>query len=139
MRLRRSLGSCLTTIIPSYQLACDVIKPFSEKNDLDKYFDIYDISDADVREAGTDFTSEESGDDLEALTTLRILAARFHLIRKIFLCCLLALDANGGQGDFVRWSTAIDEIEAISTATEEADDHLRSVLSETESKLKYLA
>lgn len=122
----------MTTIIPSYQLACDIIKPFAERNNLEKYFDIYDISEADVREAATELTTEES-DDMEALKILKILAARFHMIRKIFLCCLLALDADGGKADFIRWSTAVDEIETLSTATGEADDQLRRVLSETES------
>lgn len=132
-RLRRNLGSSLTTIIPSYQLACDIIKPLAEKNDLEKYFDIYDISEADVREAATELTAEESS-DLESLKTLKLLAARFHLIRKIFLCCLLALDADGGRPDFLRWSAAVDEIETLNTATGEADSQLRRVLGETESK-----
>lgn len=125
----------MTTAIHSYQHACDVIKPLAAKNDLEKYFDIYDVSDADVQETGTDLTAEES-DDLEALKTLKILAARFHLIRKILLCCLLALDADGSRADFTRWSTAVGELETIGTATEEADEQLHSVLSETEGRKK---
>ena len=101
--------------------------------DLEKYYDIYDISDIDYSEAMLGF-SETEFEDPESLRALKILAARFHTIRKVFLCCLLALDADGGKYDFPRWSTALDEISGTSEVTKESEARLRQVLKEEESE-----
>jgi hypothetical protein len=100
--------------------------------DLEKYYDIYDISDTDFSEAMSGYSDGEF-DDGESVRVLKILAARFHTTRKIFLCCLMALDAHGGKPDFFRWSTAIDEIHGAVAVTVEAEDRLRRILSEEES------
>lgn len=104
--------------------------------DLDKYYDIYDISDIDYSEAMLGF-SETEFEDPETLRTLKILAARFHTTRKVFLCCLLALNADGGKSDFPRWSAALDEISAVSEITKESEGRLRQVLGEEESECYY--
>jgi hypothetical protein len=77
--------------------------------------------------------SETEFDDMESVRVLKILAARFHAARKIFLCCLMALDAHGGKPDFLRWNTAVDEIHGVRLATDEAGDRLREILTEEES------
>lgn len=100
--------------------------------DLEKYFDIYDISDSDFTEAMTGF-SESEFEDAESLRVLKILAARFDITRKIFLCCLMALDADGGKPDFVRWTTAVDEIHGLAMVIGDAEDRLRRILNEEES------
>ena len=102
--------------------------------DLEKYFDIYDISDTDFTEAMTGF-SEGEFEDAESLRVLKIMAARFDITRKIFLCCLMALDADGGKPDFVRWTTAVEEIHGLASKTREAEERLRRILSEEESSL----
>jgi hypothetical protein len=109
------------------------IKPLTEQMDLEKYYDMYNISDMDFSEAMLGF-SETEFDDLESLRTLKILAARFHTIRKVFLCCLLALDAEGGKSDFSRWGAAVDEISGVSEATRESEGRLRRILGEEESE-----
>jgi Mysoin-binding motif of peroxisomes len=101
--------------------------------DLEKYFDIYDVSDTDFSEAMLGY-SETEFDDVESVRVLKILAARFHTARKIFLCCLMALDAHGGKPDFLRWSNAVDEISGVSAVTNEAELRLRKILAEEESK-----
>lgn len=101
--------------------------------DLEKYYDIYDISDIDHSEAMLGF-SETEFEDLKSLRALKILAARFHTTRKVFLCCLLALSADGGKSDFIRWSTAMDEISGVSEVTQESEGRLRQVLREEESE-----
>ena len=101
--------------------------------DLEKYYDVYDISDTDFSEAMRSY-SETEFEDPESLRVLKILAARFYMIRKIFLCCLLALDAHGGKPDFLRWNTAVDEIHGVLTATRESEERLRRFLNEEESE-----
>ena len=100
--------------------------------DLEKYYDIYDISDVDFDEAMLGCSDTEF-EDPQSLKVLKILGARFHTARKVFLCCLMALDAHGGKPDFLRWSTAIDEIHGVGVVTGTAEDRLRRILSEEES------
>lgn len=93
---------------------------------------IYDVSDVDLSETISGY-SETEFDDMESVRVLKILAVRFHTARKIFLCCLMALDAHGGKPDFLRWNTAVDEIHAVGTVTNEAQERLREILTEEES------
>jgi len=100
---------------------------------LEKYYDIYDISEADSDDAMLGYTEGEF-EDAESVRVLKLFAARFHAVRKIFLCCLMALDAHGGKPDFLRWSTALDEIHGVATTTTIAEARLRRIVSEEESK-----
>lgn len=103
--------------------------------DLDKYYDVYDISDLDYTEAMLGYTEGEFEDE-DSVRVLKIFAARFHTIRKIFLCCLLAFDAHGGKPDFHRWGLAVDELHTLCSVTSEAEDKLRRILGEEESKFE---
>lgn len=101
--------------------------------DLEKYYDIYDISDFDMLDALRGY-SEEEFDDAESLRTLKILAARFCTVRKLFLSSLLALDANGDTNDLLRWTTAVEALRSLNKCTQRVYDRLRTVLGEEESK-----
>lgn len=79
--------------------------------------------------------SDEEFEDADSLRVLKILAARFHTLRKIFLCCLMALDADGGKPDFARWRMALDEIHAVGVVTGEAGRRLSQILGEEECEL----
>ncbi|KAG4026216.1 hypothetical protein MFRU_043g00210 [Monilinia fructicola] len=131
-RLRKILRTSFANIIPRYIQACNLLKPLAEEMDLDKYYDVYDISDLDYSEAMLGYTEGEF-DDEESVRVLKIFAARFHTIRKIFLCCLLAFDAHGGKPDFHRWGLAVDELHTLCSVTSEAEDKLRRILGEEES------
>jgi hypothetical protein len=109
-----------------------LLKPFTEEMNLEKYYDIYDISDTDFTEAMLEY-SESEFEDPESVRVLKILASRFFMSRKIVFCCLMALDANGGKPDFLRWSTAVDEIHGVTAATTDAKERLHRILSEEES------
>lgn len=120
--------------MPRYNQAYAAIKPFTEEMDLEKYYDIYDISETDFSEAMLGYSDVELEDN-ESVRILKILAARFYTSRKIVLCCLMALDAHGGKADFERWGTASEEILAITTITEKAEERLHRILSEEECEL----
>jgi hypothetical protein len=77
---------------------------------------------------------ESEFNDLDSLRSLKILAARFHTLRRIFLCGLMALHANGEKSDFPRWNSAVDEIKALAAVTGGAEERLRSILEEEQSK-----
>ncbi|KAI8231973.1 hypothetical protein K4K57_006049 [Colletotrichum sp. SAR 10_99] len=132
VRLRKALKACFADVIPAYDQTMLVVKGFSEQLDLEKYYDIYDISDFDMSDAKLGFKENEF-DDPESLRTLKILAARFHTIRKMFLCALLALDASGDSSDLLRWTTTVEAVRTLNTVTQTAFERLRRLLSEEES------
>jgi hypothetical protein len=114
-----------------YKQVAAVVKGFSEQLDLEKYYDVYDISDFDIADALQGF-SESEFDDTESLRTLKIAAARFHTIRKLVLCALLALPANGDDSDYLRWSTAVEGLRALNQITANSYEQLKSILTEQE-------
>ncbi|TAQ86528.1 hypothetical protein B7494_g5156 [Chlorociboria aeruginascens] len=130
-RLRKTIRLCLADLISRYNQACTALQPFAVQMDLEKYYDIYDINEMDSSEAMSGY-SENEFEDPGSLRVLKILVARFHTIRRIFLCCLLALDAHDRKPDFNRWSTTLDEIEALGAVTSDANERLRRVLGEEE-------
>ncbi|KAK7459211.1 hypothetical protein CaCOL14_002840 [Colletotrichum acutatum] len=132
VRLRRALRACFADVIPAYDQTVAVVKGFSEQLDLEKYYDIYDISDFDMSDAQQGFKENEF-EDTESLRTLKILAARFHTIRKMFLCALLALDASGESDDLLKWTTTVEAVRTLNTATQRAFDNLKRLLSDEES------
>ncbi|KAH7163260.1 Mysoin-binding motif of peroxisomes-domain-containing protein [Dactylonectria estremocensis] len=131
VRLRRALKNAFAGVLQTYNQVCTVVNGFAEQTDLEKYYDIYDISDFDMSDAKRGFDVDEF-DDMESLRTLKILAARFYTIRKMFLCALLALDASGDANDLLRWTTAVECLRSVNASTNTAYDRLQSILSEEE-------
>jgi hypothetical protein len=127
------LKASFVDILEEYIQVSNVVKAFSEQTDLEKYLDIYEISDFDISDANRGFDLEEF-DDTESLRTLKIVASRFHTVRKIFLCALLALDASGESQDLQRWSNAVDTLRSVNSLTEKVHKRLREILSEEECK-----
>ncbi|KAK5663427.1 hypothetical protein OQA88_3856 [Cercophora sp. LCS_1] len=130
-RLRKTLKERLADMIQNYIQVSNVIKGFSEQLDLEKYHDVYDISDFDIQDALQGFQDSEF-EDPESLRVLKIGAARFHTIRKIVLCGLLALEATGDNGDFLRWSTAVEGLRTLSEVTGACYERICHILSEEE-------
>jgi hypothetical protein len=132
-RLRKALKGRFVEIIQKYNEVTSVVQGFSEQLDLEKYYDMYDISDFDMEDAKQGF-SEQVVEDLESLRSLKIAAARFHILRKLFLCGLLALEAGGDDTDFLRWSTAVEALRTLNEVTGDCFEKLRLILSEEECK-----
>lgn len=98
---------------------------------MDKYYDIYEISRTD-REDTEHFTRTQNleSEDMESLKYLRIGLNKLHVMRKLFLCGLLALEADGGKTDFVRWPNAIETMKALSAETTVIVATIEEVLQE---------
>lgn len=131
MRLRKALRTSLGESLKTYNRVSSVVRAFSEQTELEKYYDLYDVGDLDMSDALQGF-SEDEFDDAESLRTLKILAARFHTTRKMLLCALLALDANGESADLVRWSTAVRALRSLNAATRVCYQRMQSILGEEE-------
>ncbi|KKA26709.1 hypothetical protein TD95_004743 [Thielaviopsis punctulata] len=128
-RLRKAMKKAFMTVMEEYIQASAVVKGFSEQLDLEKYYDIYDVSDLDMSDALQGFSSPEL-EDGESLRVLKILAARFQTIRKMFLCSLLALDSTGESQDLLRWTAAVDSLRTLNEITRVSFDRLSRILSD---------
>ncbi|MCJ1261952.1 hypothetical protein MMC22_001821 [Lobaria immixta] len=124
-------------MLSTHYQAYQSLRPLAVEVDLEKYYDIYEISQTDMDEA-KEFASAEIIDTEEAnsLTALKIALQRLHMIRKLFLCSLLALDADGGKSDFPRWAVATDTMRHISAETENVTRTIDEILREEESRLQ---
>ena len=131
--MRRALHHCMVELLPLLNQAVSVLLPLADEISLEKYYDVYDINEQDIRDARLAYTELEFEDN-ESLRVLKILVARFHTLRKAFLCCLLALEADGGKPDFLRWGTAVDEIHIISSFVGDSEERMRQILTEEQCK-----
>lgn len=138
VRLRKALRHSFAEVLESYNQVCTVVNGFAEQTDLEKYYDIYDITDFDMSDARRGL-SDEDMEDPESLRTLKILAARFSTIRKLFLCALLALDADSDANDLLRWTTAVESLLSLNNSTQSAHSRLQSILSEEDSEYQIFA
>ena len=133
-RLRKTLSSVLTDCLASYAESCVKLRPWAQEVDLDRYYDIYDIAASDLQDVETEVGTRPDSEDSLSLRFLKSLFQKVHVTRKIMLCCLLALDANGSSADFARWSIAQDQLDILISITKNAEEGVRSILNEEERK-----
>lgn len=129
VRLRKALAKGFGDSVAKYEQSSSAIKAFSEPLDLERYYDIYDISDLDMSDALQGY-SENEFEDMESLRTLKIVASRFHILRKMFLCALLSMEAKGDETDFLRWTTVVESLRALNEVTTESYERLKSILGD---------
>lgn len=132
VRLRKVLRRSFGDIISKFEQASSVINGLAEQLDLERYYDIYDISDLDLSDAQQGY-SEKEFEDMESLRTLKAVASRFHVLRKMFLCALLSMEAQGDETDFTRWTIVMEALRMLNEATIESYERIKSILSEDES------
>ncbi|KAF1999382.1 hypothetical protein P154DRAFT_554837 [Amniculicola lignicola CBS 123094] len=130
-RLRRSLRTAYAETIPIFAEQCGALKQLVEEDDLEKYLDVYDINNPDLQEASHGY-SESEFEDAETLKVLRILQYRLSTLRRVYLCSLLALEADGGKPDFSRWSMAVDSMLTLAAPTGTWSEKINRILSEEE-------
>ncbi|KAL9005054.1 MAG: hypothetical protein Q9188_002161 [Gyalolechia gomerana] len=111
-----------------YRMAFEETKALAVEADLEKYYDIYEISRSEMLEAEElkDMDTIELGED--TLKAFKIGLQKLYLARKMFFCSLLALGADGGKVDFAKWSTATKTMDTltieVSKATQDMDEIL---------------
>ncbi|KAF2874813.1 Mysoin-binding motif of peroxisomes-domain-containing protein [Massariosphaeria phaeospora] len=131
LRLRRTLRTAFAATIPMLAEQCGLLKQLIAEDDLEKYLDVYDISNPDLQEAAQGYSSSEF-EDVEGLKVLRILQYRLSTLRRVYLCSLLALEADGGKPDFARWSATVDSMLSIATSTGDCTEGINKIFSEDE-------
>ena len=119
-----------------YYEAYEDLKPLAINLDLEKYYDIYEISLTDMEDA--ELVANVNASDIEDADTLQDLKVglqKLHIIRKLFLCTLLALDADGSKPDFQRWSIATETMNRVSSLTSKMVFNIDKVLGDEEGEV----
>lgn len=134
-RLRRTIRRGLDSMFAPYYQAYEDLRPHAVETDLEKYFDIYEISRIDLQDAEIIATADLSEvENADTLQDLKIGLQKLHVIRRIFLCTLLALNADGGKADFQRWSATSEAMGALSFVVAKVVSDMDDVLGEEEGK-----
>lgn len=132
-RLRKSLHKAYASLIPACVESCDSLRALIDEDDLEKYLEVYDINSLDAKESCRADGIEEEGNDPESLKSLRVLGYRAGILRRVTLCSLMALEADGGTPDFYRWRVATDVMEAVGKVIGGSAEKMRQILNETDS------
>jgi hypothetical protein len=133
-RLRRYLFKSLKDIVSRYSAAHRVLQPLVEHADLERYYDIYELSRSELQEIDVD-GFECDLEDAESLKSLKSILSRLHSARKIVFCCLLALESNGGPAEYAKWSSAVVEMQALAAVTSTCTKTISDLLAEDDRKL----
>lgn len=130
-RLRRSILSAITSGIPPHIRGCVSLRNLTQEVDLEKYYDIYDIQREDVENMRIG-TNKDEFNDTESLKALKSLLHRLHTIRRILLCCFLAIDADGAHPDYNKWRVVVEQLQTLGNIMGELGGELRRILGEEE-------
>ena len=137
VRLRRATQRTLIAMFSPYYVAYQSMKPLAVDTDLEKYYDIYDISRTDMEDAELIANVNVSEIlDADRLQDLKVGLQKLQVIRKLFLCTLLALDADGSKLDFHRWSIAVDTITSVSHLTMRMVSDIDEVMGDEEGEIR---
>ncbi len=132
VRLRKLVHRAYCALIPVCISTCETLRSLIDTDDLDRYFEIYDISPQDAKEAAGPDALSVLDDDGESLKSLRVLSYRAGVLRRVMLSSLMAIEADGGKPDFIRWRVASDAISKESTVVGQYAEKLQQCLSEME-------
>ena len=137
-RLRRAIHRTLISMFSPYYRFYQTLKSFAATLDLEKYYDIYEISRTDLEDAELVANVEpDEIEDADTLHDLKVGLQKLHLLRKLLLCTLLALDADGSRLDYRRWSVAVEMMCAFNSVTVRMTSHIDEVMREEEGKPGY--
>jgi len=125
----------LLPLVSSYYKAFEVARPLAVEGDLEKYYDIYEISRSDIQEGEDVPVLLTEDDDTETLKALKLAFQKLHMNRKLYLCSLLALSADGSRSDFRTWSAASESLEHIASETARMAINIDEILGEEEGRL----
>lgn len=82
-----------------------------------------------MQEAAQGYSTSEF-EDAETLRVLRTLQYRLSTLRRVYLCSLLALEADGGAPDFARWSTVVESMVLLARSVGDWSEKFNSILME---------
>jgi hypothetical protein len=130
--LRSALNKAYTEALPAFREATMSLQLLLNQDDMEKYLDVYDIPHHAVQEAINPELVSMEQDDAESLRSLRVVSYQYSTLRRVVCCCLMSLEADGANPDFVRWSAATKIMNSLSTTTATWAQKLSDVLREAQ-------
>jgi hypothetical protein len=131
-RLRKVLHKSYASLIPACIAGIATLRTLIDEDDLERYFDVYDINTQDAQEASGADAANILEEDAESLKSLRVLGYRASILRRVTVSALMSLQADGSKPDFTRWRTATELLFSLSDTMATSADKLQSVMSEME-------
>jgi hypothetical protein len=104
------------------------LRSLANAGDLNKYHEIYDISEQDVREVLSNSRSE-AVDEGASLKTLRSRLRRAFLARQLVLCDLLAVSPQLESDDVENWRTVVQQVSTLAELLLASTDAMSSSLT----------
>ncbi|KAK6337943.1 hypothetical protein TWF696_001416 [Orbilia brochopaga] len=130
-RLRRTIAESFRLSIPPMGRAVEALAQFPRSADLEKFYDVYDIHAADLRDASMGGADDiDVADDPESLRALKAMFQRLYSARKIFVCHLLALEAAGGRKDHLQWHAVVGQLRSLGRLSADLAAEIRTILTE---------
>lgn len=132
-RLRKCLQRAYAAVLPALSDAHTSLSALLNEEDLERFLDVYDIPHHAIQEAlNPDLAQTEGEDDEESLKSLRLIGYQYTTLRRVVLCSLMSLEADGGKPDFPRWWAAIETMTSLSVTTATWAGKLNELIRETE-------
>ena len=133
--MRHAIKDTLPPLLSLYRQEHDILKNLTVNVDLERYYDLYEISQSDMQEAGAVIPPDiHDDDDMDTLKALKTGLQGLHLRRKLYLCSLLALHADGRRSDFPVWTAATESMISLASTTNRMASSIANILSEEEGK-----
>lgn len=120
--------------IPKLLDQSGALKQLIQDDDLERYLDVYDVSNPDLQDAAQGYSQSEFEDN-ETLKALRVLQYRLSTLRRVYLCSLLALEADGGKTDFTRWTVVVDSMTDLAATAGEWTEKFNRIVQEEDQPL----
>jgi uncharacterized phage infection (PIP) family protein YhgE len=119
----------LSSGIEPLQAAYIDIRRFSNDNEIDRFYEVYEIDPASIVEYLTPYTPSEF-EDPESLSVLKSLLIRLRATRRLLLCSFLSLNAEGTTADLERWRAAVSKLNELSVSVGTFSDKIRAIFEE---------
>ena len=133
LALRTQLAHSLQVIHAGYVAAHEVLRSLADAGDVNKYHEIYDITEQDAREGSLHFRSEGI-DEGTSLRSLRSQLRRTFFARQLVLCDLLATSPQLESDDVPNWRTILQRISTLAEILHDATAAMSTTLTREDEK-----
>jgi hypothetical protein len=110
--LRHQLAHGLQAVEDGYIAAHESLKSLATAGDVNKYHEIYDVSEQDIQEMSSHIRPEAL-DEGASLKALRCCLRRMFLARQLVLCDLLAISPQLEGDDIEKWRTVLQQVSIL--------------------------
>ena len=129
VRLRRAICNAINSLAEPLCLALDSLRKHAVMRDLEKYYEIYEIGSGGIEDdPNLALAMNQKLQSSDSLFDITIGIEKLHTMRKMLLCTLLALDAEGGRKEHSTWSNAVEVMLSVSSVSDRRTSDLHQAL-----------